>query len=148
MYMCVRDIAFSYFYDFSIEFLELFRRCDTFFLFYYRFWKKNYDDESATRPPREILQGGTILLWGLRTGWHFSQDCGFEFNVPKNNAKIKIKRPWQRLWGNSEIHGPFRGFSWFYHSRLYISSSLSFYVYNCMCFVKHASSKRYCWDVM
>ena len=31
MYMCVRDIAFSYFYDFSIEFLELFRRCDTFF---------------------------------------------------------------------------------------------------------------------
>jgi hypothetical protein len=33
MYMCVRDIAFSYFYDFSIEFLELFRRCDTFFHF-------------------------------------------------------------------------------------------------------------------
>jgi hypothetical protein len=58
MYMCVRDIAFSYFYDFSIEFLELFRRCDTYFSFYYRLWKKNYDDESATGPPWEILQGG------------------------------------------------------------------------------------------
>ena len=108
--MCVRDIAFSYFYDFSIEFLELFRRCDTFFPFYYRLWKKNYDDESATEPPREILQGRTILLWGLRTGWNFSQDCGFELNVPKNNEKIKIKRQWLRLWGPSEIHGPFRGF--------------------------------------
>jgi hypothetical protein len=26
--MCVRDIEFAYFYDFSIEFLELFRQCD------------------------------------------------------------------------------------------------------------------------
>jgi hypothetical protein len=26
MYMCVRDIEFAYFYDFSIEFLELFRQ--------------------------------------------------------------------------------------------------------------------------
>jgi hypothetical protein len=33
MYMCARDIEFSYFYDFSIEFLKLFRRCDTFFNF-------------------------------------------------------------------------------------------------------------------
>ena len=110
IYMCVRDIAFSYFYDFSIECLELFRRCDTFFSFYYRLWKKNYDDESATGPPREILQGGTILRWGLRTGWNFSQDCGFELNVPKNNEKIKIKLQWLRLWGPSEIHGSFRGF--------------------------------------
>ena len=31
MYMCVRDIEFAYFYDFSIEFLELFRQCDIFF---------------------------------------------------------------------------------------------------------------------
>ena len=36
MYMCVRDIEFAYFYDFSIEFLELFRQCDIFFPFYYR----------------------------------------------------------------------------------------------------------------
>jgi hypothetical protein len=27
MYMCVGDIEFAYFYDFSIEFLELFRQC-------------------------------------------------------------------------------------------------------------------------
>ena len=33
MYMCVRDIEFAYFYDFSIEFLELFRQCDFFFHF-------------------------------------------------------------------------------------------------------------------
>jgi hypothetical protein len=30
MYMCIRDIELSYIYDFSIEFLELFRRCDIF----------------------------------------------------------------------------------------------------------------------
>jgi hypothetical protein len=30
--------------------------------------KKNYDDVPATGPPKEILQGGTMLLWGLRTG--------------------------------------------------------------------------------
>ena len=30
MYMCVRDIEFAYFNDFSIEFLELFRQCDIF----------------------------------------------------------------------------------------------------------------------
>jgi hypothetical protein len=67
--MCVRDIEFAYFYDFSIEFLEHFRQCDIFFFsFYYRLWKKNYDDVPATGPPKEILQGGTILLWGLRTG--------------------------------------------------------------------------------
>ena len=29
--MCLRDIEFAYFYDFSIEFLELFRQCDIFF---------------------------------------------------------------------------------------------------------------------
>jgi hypothetical protein len=29
--MCVRDIEFAYFYDFSIEFLEHFRQCDIFF---------------------------------------------------------------------------------------------------------------------
>ena len=33
MYMCVRDIEYAYFYDFSIEFLELFRQCDIFFHF-------------------------------------------------------------------------------------------------------------------
>ena len=31
-----------------------------------------------------------------------------------------------------------------YHTRFCKSSSLSFYRYNIMCFVKHASSKRYC----
>ena len=31
-----------------------------------------------------------------------------------------------------------------YHTRLCKSSSLSFYRYNIMCFVKHGSSKRYC----
>ena len=31
MYMCVRDIEFAYFYDFSIDFLKLFRQCDIFF---------------------------------------------------------------------------------------------------------------------
>ena len=36
MYMCVRDIEFAYFYDFSIEFLKLFRQCDIFFPLYYR----------------------------------------------------------------------------------------------------------------
>ena len=81
----------------------------------------------------------------------------------KNNEKIKIKRQWLRLWGPSEIHGPFRGFPGpvpmyrlnpplicpaFYHPRLCKSSSLSFYGYNIMCFVKHASSKRYCWGVI
>ena len=30
MYMCVRDIEFAYFYDFSIEFLKLFRQSDIF----------------------------------------------------------------------------------------------------------------------
>ena len=54
-----------------------------FFSFYYRLWKKNYDDVLATGPPKEILQGGTILLWGLRTGWNFSQNCGFELKIPK-----------------------------------------------------------------
>jgi hypothetical protein len=38
------------------------------FSFYHRLWKKNYDDVPATGPPKEILQGGTILLCGLRTG--------------------------------------------------------------------------------
>jgi hypothetical protein len=33
MYMCVRGIEFAYFYDFSIECLELFRHCDIFFHF-------------------------------------------------------------------------------------------------------------------
>jgi hypothetical protein len=33
MYMCVRDIEFAYFYDFSIECLELIRHCDIFFHF-------------------------------------------------------------------------------------------------------------------
>ena len=33
VYMCVRDIEFVYFYDFSIGFLELFRHCD-FFLYF------------------------------------------------------------------------------------------------------------------
>jgi hypothetical protein len=82
MYMWVRDIEFAHFYDFSIEFLELFRQCDIFFSFYYRLWKKNYDDVPATGPPKETLQGGTILLWGLRTGWNFSQNCGFELKIP------------------------------------------------------------------
>jgi hypothetical protein len=31
MYMCARDIEFAYFYDFSIECLELFRQCDIFY---------------------------------------------------------------------------------------------------------------------
>ena len=31
MHMCVRDIEFAYFYDFSIEFLELFPQCDIIF---------------------------------------------------------------------------------------------------------------------
>jgi hypothetical protein len=31
--MCVRDIEFAYFYDFSIEFFELFRQCDICFHF-------------------------------------------------------------------------------------------------------------------
>jgi hypothetical protein len=102
------------------------------------------------------LQGRTILLWGLRTGWNFSQDCGFELNVSKNNEKIKIKRQWLRLWRPSEIHEAFRGFPCpipmyrlnppliypaFYHPRFCKSSSLSFYGYNIMCSVKHASSK-------
>ena len=79
--MCVRDIEFAYFYDFSIEFLKLFRQCDIFFslYMYYRLWKKNYNDVPATGPPKEILQGGTIRLWGLSP------------------------------WGTSEIHGPFLG---------------------------------------
>jgi hypothetical protein len=34
--ICVRDIEFAYFYDFSIEFLKLFRQCDILFSFYYR----------------------------------------------------------------------------------------------------------------
>ena len=37
------------------------------FSFYYRLWKKNYDDVPATGPSKEILQGGTMLLWGLWT---------------------------------------------------------------------------------
>jgi hypothetical protein len=28
--------------------------------------------------PREILQGGTRLLWGPETDWDFSQNWGFE----------------------------------------------------------------------
>ena len=53
MYMCVRDIEFAYFYDFSIEFLKLFRQCDIFCFHFiigcekrimmYRLSKKNYD---------------------------------------------------------------------------------------------------------
>jgi hypothetical protein len=74
----------SYFYDFSIEFLELFRQCDIFFPFYYRLWRKNYDDVPASGPPKEILQGGTILLWGLRTGWNFSM-----FNKTHNIVSIE-----------------------------------------------------------
>ena len=34
-------------------------------------------------PPTEILQGGTILLWGPRTDWNFSQNCGFELKIQK-----------------------------------------------------------------
>jgi hypothetical protein len=80
--ICVlSNIEFVYFYDFSIEFLELFRQCDIFFPFYYRLWTKNYDDVPATGRPKEILQSGTILLWGLRTGWNFSQNCGFELKI-------------------------------------------------------------------
>ena len=109
MYMRVRDIEFAYFYDFSIEFLKLFRQCDIFFSFYYRLWKKNYDDVPATGPPKEILQGGTILLWDLRTGWNFSQNCGFELKIQIDNEQIKIKRQWLSPWGTSEIHGPFLG---------------------------------------
>jgi len=84
-------------------------------------------------------------------------------NVPKNNEKIKTKRQGLRLCVPSDIHGSFRGFPWpvpmyrlnppfiypaFYHPRFCKSSSLSVYGYNIMCFVKHASSKRYCWDVI
>ena len=31
MYMCLRDIEFAYFYDFSIESFKLFRQCDIYF---------------------------------------------------------------------------------------------------------------------
>jgi hypothetical protein len=50
-------------------------------------------------PPREILQGGTILLWGPRTDWNLSQNCGFELKIP---PKIIMKK-------SKEIHVPFLG---------------------------------------
>ena len=38
---------------------------------------------TGNRAYKEILQGGTILLWGLRTGWNCSHNCGFELKIPK-----------------------------------------------------------------
>ena len=107
--MCVRDIEFAYFYDFSIEFLKLFRQCDIFCFHFIIGCEKRIMMYRPTRPPKEILQVGTITLWGLRTGWNFSQNCGFELKIPKNNEQIKIKRQWLSPWGTSEIHGPFLG---------------------------------------
>jgi hypothetical protein len=62
-------------------------------------------------PPREILQGGTILRWGPRTDWNFSQNCGFELKI-KNNNNEKNQ--------NKMSMGPFRdscALSWLSGSR-------------------------------
>jgi hypothetical protein len=42
--MCVRDIEFSYFYDFSIEFLNFFDSVILFSSFNYKLWNSIYDD--------------------------------------------------------------------------------------------------------
>jgi hypothetical protein len=42
-------------------------------------------------PPREILQGGTRLLWGPGTGWNWSQNWGFELKFKKRNTQIMTK---------------------------------------------------------
>jgi hypothetical protein len=51
-------------------------------------------------PSREILQGGTRLLWNPGDRLRL---LNIVENTPKNK-KIKIKRLW--LWGPSEIHKP------------------------------------------
>ena len=47
---------------FLLNFWNFFDDVILFFHFYYRLWKNNSDDESATGPPREVLQGGTKVL--------------------------------------------------------------------------------------
>ena len=62
---CICVLGISHFPISTIFLLNFWNFSDDVILFfscYYRFWKKNYDDESATGPPREILHGGTILL--------------------------------------------------------------------------------------
>jgi hypothetical protein len=84
-------------------------------------------------------------------------DLSWKYQI--NNEQIKIKRQWLSPWGYFRDS---RGLSWLsaprtdaldehplkgrtlYHTRFCKYSSLSFYRYNIMCFVKHASSKRYC----
>jgi hypothetical protein len=39
--MCVRDIEFTYFYDFAIECWELFRQCDIYFFHFIIGYEKN-----------------------------------------------------------------------------------------------------------
>ena len=57
-------------------------------------------------PPREILPGGTRLLWGPGNRLRLLSKLRLVENYLK---KIKIKRLWLRLRGPSEIHMPLLG---------------------------------------
>ena len=154
MYMCVRDIEFAYFYDFSIEFLELFRHCDNFFSFYYcgKRIMMMHQQQGLQKKYCKAEQYFFGAWWQAETSLKI---VDLSWKYQKYNEQIKIKRQWLSPWGTSEIHGPFLGSPGpvpmhrsqgptLYHTRFCKSSSLSFYRYNIMCFVKHASSKRYC----
>jgi hypothetical protein len=104
MYMCVRDIELAYFYEFSIDFLELFRHCDIFFKFYYRLWKTNYDDVPAQGLQKKYCKAEQYCFVASSL-----KIVDLSWKYQKHNEQNKIKRQWLSPWGTSEIHGPFLG---------------------------------------
>jgi len=80
--------------------------------FTYRGQNNAYRENLQSGPPREILQGGTRLLWnpGDRLKLFSKLRIWVEnTNKNKKNENIKIKRQWRQQCGPSEIHEPLLG---------------------------------------
>jgi hypothetical protein len=80
-----------------------------FFSFYYRLWKKNYDDVPQQGLQKKYCKAEVYCFgaWGQAETSLKIVDLSWKY--PKNNEQIKIKRQWPSPWGTSEIHGPFLG---------------------------------------